>query len=91
MLDWFMTSTNFDWQWAEIIRGARAINMERLPAEVEPVVWAIDDWNRNYKLGLVFEGRDWSRSTALSLRSMSPMTATLIRFCINCAGRCSST
>ncbi|HEU4932828.1 MAG TPA: discoidin domain-containing protein, partial [Pyrinomonadaceae bacterium] len=23
---------------------------------LEPVVWAIDDWNRNYKLGLLFEG-----------------------------------
>jgi hypothetical protein len=56
MLDWFWTSDHFEWQWAEIIRGVRAINIDRLPAEVEPVVWAIDDWNRNYKLGLLFEG-----------------------------------
>ena len=28
---------------------------ERLPRELEPVVWAIDDWNRNYKLGVIFE------------------------------------
>jgi hypothetical protein len=28
----------------------RAINLEHLPKELEPVVWAIDDWNRNYKL-----------------------------------------
>jgi beta-galactosidase len=55
MLSGFMTSTHFDWQWAEIIRGVRAINMDSLPAEVDPVVWAIDDWNRNYKLGLLFE------------------------------------
>jgi len=27
-----------------------------LPKELEPVVWAIDDWNRNYKLGVIFEG-----------------------------------
>jgi len=33
----------------------RAINLDRLPEELEPVVWAIDDWNRNYKLGVVFE------------------------------------
>ncbi|HET6976410.1 MAG TPA: discoidin domain-containing protein [Pyrinomonadaceae bacterium] len=56
MLMGFYTSSHFDWQWAEIIRGVRAINMERLPVELEPVVWAIDDWNRNYKLGLLFEG-----------------------------------
>src|SRR5689334_4231508 len=55
MIDGFLTSDHFDWQWAEIIRGARAINMDRLPEELEPVVWAIDDWNRNYKLGLLFE------------------------------------
>ncbi len=56
MLTGFFTSQHFEWQWAEIVRGARAINMDRLPAELEPNVWAIDDWNRNYKLGLLFEG-----------------------------------
>ena len=55
MLDGFPTSTNFDWQWAAIVQNVRAINMDRLPVELEPVVWAIDDWNRNYKLGVLFE------------------------------------
>lgn len=55
MLGRFPTSSHFEWQWAEIIHNVRAVNMDRLPAELEPVVWAIDDWNRNYKLGLLFE------------------------------------
>ena len=55
MIDGFLTSEHYDWQWAEIVRGARAINIDRLPEELEPVVWAIDDWNRNYKLGVLFE------------------------------------
>ena len=55
-LDGFPTSSNFDWQWAEIIHNVRAVNLDRLPPELEPVVWAIDDWNRNYKLGVIFEG-----------------------------------
>jgi beta-galactosidase len=55
MLNRFPTSTHFDWQWAAIIQNVRAVNLDRLPAEVEPVVWAIDDWNRNYKLGVLFE------------------------------------
>lgn len=55
MLTGFPTSSNFDWQWAQIVSGVRAINLDRLPAELEPVVWAIDDWNRNYKLGVLFE------------------------------------
>ena len=51
----FPTEANFDWQWAEIVRGRRAVNMDRLPRELQPIVWAIDDWNRNYKLGVIFE------------------------------------
>jgi beta-galactosidase len=53
----FPTEANFDWQWSEVVRGARAVNLDRLPRRLQPVVWAIDDWNRNYKLGLVFECR----------------------------------
>jgi len=55
-LDGFPSSSTFDWQWAQIIHNVRAVNLDRLPVELEPVVWAIDDWNRNYKLGVIFEG-----------------------------------
>ena len=55
-LEHFPTSSGFDWRWATIIGNVRAVNLDRLPMELEPVVWAIDDWNRNYKLGLIFEG-----------------------------------
>jgi hypothetical protein len=53
----FPTAANFDWQWAEIIRNVRAVNLAKLPAKLRPVTYAIDDWNRNYKLGLIFECR----------------------------------
>jgi hypothetical protein len=53
----FPTEAGFDWQWTELVRGARAVNLDRLPRALRPVVWAIDDWNRNYKLGAVFECR----------------------------------
>ena len=55
MVSGFPTDYYFDWQWSSIIAGVRAINLDRLPGELEPVVWAIDDWNRNYKLGVLFE------------------------------------
>src|SRR5215467_13521541 len=55
MLTGFPTSSHFQWQWAQIVSNVRAINLDRLPSELEPVVWAIDDWNRNYKLGVLFE------------------------------------
>ncbi|HEX7297223.1 MAG TPA: discoidin domain-containing protein, partial [Pyrinomonadaceae bacterium] len=41
--------------WASMISNVRAINLDRLPSMLEPMVWAIDDWNRNYKLGVIFE------------------------------------
>ena len=55
MLNGFPSDSYFDWQWAQIIQNVRAVNLDRLPQELEPVVWAIDDWNRNYKLGMLFE------------------------------------
>lgn len=53
----FPTESYNDWQWTEIVRGARAINLDRLPKDLQPIVQPIDDWNRNYKLGLVFEAK----------------------------------
>ncbi len=31
--------------------------LDRLPRGLKPIVSAIDDWNRNYKLGVIFEAR----------------------------------
>lgn len=54
--DYFPTSSYFDWQWAALVSAnVRAVNLDRLPRELEPFVWAIDDWNRNYRLGVIFE------------------------------------
>src|SRR4030095_7856320 len=54
-LAFFPSQSHFDWQWASIISNVRAINLDRLPSVLEPMVWAIDDWNRNYRLGVIFE------------------------------------
>jgi len=54
-LAYFPTQDYFDWRWAPIITNVRAVNLDSLPAMLEPMVWAIDDWNRNYKLGVIFE------------------------------------
>ncbi len=53
----FPTEANCDWQWTQITRGARPINLEKLPRGLQPVVSAIDDWNRNWKLGAIFEAQ----------------------------------
>jgi hypothetical protein len=53
----FPTADHCDWQWTELTRGARAINLDRAPRELQPIVQAIDDWNRNWKLGGIFEAK----------------------------------
>lgn len=53
----FPTDANCDWQWTELARNARAVNLDTLPRDLTPIVSAIDDWNRNYKLGVIFEAR----------------------------------
>lgn len=51
----FPTEAHCDWQWSEVAGNAHALNMDTLPSGLEPVVQAIDDWNRNWKLGLLYE------------------------------------
>ncbi len=53
----FPTEANCDWQWTQMIRGVRPVNLDRLPRGLQPIVQAIDDWNRNWKLGALFECR----------------------------------
>jgi hypothetical protein len=51
----FPTESNCDWQWIDLVGSARALNLDSLPAALEPIVQPIDDWNRNFKLGLLYE------------------------------------
>ena len=51
----FPTEPNCDWQWTTLVGNCRAVNLEKLPPDLTPIVSAIDDWNRNYKLGVIFE------------------------------------
>jgi hypothetical protein len=53
----FPSEANGDWQWMQLVRGARAFNLDHFPKDLQPIVQAIDDWNRNWKLGAVFECR----------------------------------
>jgi beta-galactosidase len=51
----FPTDKNCDWQWTPLINGVRSVNLTAAPRALKPIVWAIDDWNRNWKLGVIFE------------------------------------
>jgi len=51
----FPTEPNCDWQWTQLVNNIRSVNLTSAPRELKPIVWAIDDWNRNWKLGVIFE------------------------------------
>jgi hypothetical protein len=51
----FPTEANCDWQWIDLAGDARALNLNALPESLQPIVQPIDDWNRNWKLGLLYE------------------------------------
>ena len=53
----FPTREYQEWQWEEIIEGANGLNLRRFPAELKPIVQPIDEWNRNYRLGMLLECR----------------------------------
>jgi hypothetical protein len=53
----FPTDGFNDWQWNELIKGTRTINLDHLPQALQPIVQPVDDWNRNFKLGLLVEAK----------------------------------
>lgn len=53
----FPTEKNCDWQWTPLVDGVRSVNLTGTGTDLKPIVWAIDDWNRNWKLGVIFECR----------------------------------
>ncbi len=51
----FPTEYYEEWQWEQIVRCAKGFNLEAFPADFNPIVQPIDDWNRSYRLGMVWE------------------------------------
>jgi hypothetical protein len=51
----FPTDMNCDWQWTKIVNNVRSVNLANAPRTLRPIVAAIDDWNRNWRLGVIFE------------------------------------
>lgn len=53
----FPTEEYGGWQWEDILDHSRGFRLNDMPEELTPIVSAIDDWNRNLPLGLIFEAR----------------------------------
>jgi hypothetical protein len=54
-LEGFVTDSHSNWHWFDLIKDAHIFVLDSLPGNIQPIVQVIDDWNRNYELGLLFE------------------------------------
>ena len=55
----------------------KTINLSSAPRELKPIVAAIDDWTRNWRLGVIFEcnvGKGRLLVSAIPLQSVSSST-----------------
>ncbi|MCX5683396.1 MAG: hypothetical protein NT049_06905, partial [Planctomycetota bacterium] len=57
LLAGFPTAGHSDWQWYELMQRSRLFILDDTPPAYRPVLQVIDNFSRNHKLGLVFEGR----------------------------------
>lgn len=55
LLKYFPTEAHSDWQWWSIVRHSRPMILNATRGEYRPLIQVIDNMERNYKLGLVFE------------------------------------
>ncbi len=53
----FPTQGYSDYQWWDIVTDCDALVMDDFPAGFRPVVYLIDDWFKNRRLGLLFEAK----------------------------------
>lgn len=80
----FPTEDYEEWQWENIVRYAKGFNLENFPVDFEPIVQPIDEWNRSYRMGLIWEasafgGRLLFISADLFAAKDSPAAAQLFK------------
>mgnify|MGYP000350865584 CR=1 FL=1 len=78
----FPSAGHCDWQWTSIVHNVRSVNLTEAPQDLEPIVHAIDDWNRNWRLGVIFEcrvGHGRLLVSAIPLDKSDPVTRQLRR------------
>ena len=51
----FPTGKHTDWQWYPIVANSRPLIIDRLPADVDPIIEVIDNVERHYRLSLMLE------------------------------------
>jgi hypothetical protein len=78
----FPSTEACDWQWTPLVDNVRSVNLTDAPRRLKPIVAAIDDWNRNWRLGVIFEctvGPGRLLVSAIPLEGQSPEARQLRR------------
>jgi len=53
----FPTEYHSNWQWHSLLLRSRALILDRAPVSFRPIAQVIDNFERNHKLGLIFEAK----------------------------------
>jgi len=53
----FPTEFYSNWQWFDLMQHSRLFILDDTPADYRPLAQVVDNFSRNHKLGVVFEGR----------------------------------
>ena len=56
-LQYFPTEFHSNWQWWALLKNGCAMILDDTPKEFRPIVQVIDNFDRNHKLGVIFECR----------------------------------
>lgn len=54
---YFPTRYYSTWQWWDLVRHSRPLKLNHFPSNVKPLIQMIPDWNKNNKIGLLFEAK----------------------------------
>jgi hypothetical protein len=73
----FPTEVNCDWQWTPLIHDVRSINLDRVSRDLKPIVSTIDDWNRDWRLGVIFECKVGTGSLLVSALPLQDPKASI--------------
>lgn len=53
----FPTEFHSDWQWWHLVKNSCSVVLDHMPADLQILVQTIDNFERNHKLGLIFEAK----------------------------------
>ena len=55
LLEHFPTEFHSNWQWWQLVKNCKPIILDETPADYKPMVQTIDNFDRNHKMGMIFE------------------------------------